>query len=476
MKIKSKEKSIYLIFNFIWLITITSTIIDSSPFPIDPCQQSDAVRTAALNNYYLVYNYSWGGPESEFSNAIALNTSGDLYFVGATESFSDNFDNFLAKYSNAGYIEWIEIWGGDDDEQLTDLALDSSGNIYVTGYNDEIANNKSNAHIAKYNSSGHSLMNITWGGPEEDVPYGIALDPSGNIYITGLVGSFGSGFDAFIAKFNSTGHSKMNITWGGSDTDTGDDIVLDPSGNIYITGYTKSFGAGEEDAYIAKFNSSGHSQMNITWGGSTREGGHDIELDTSGNIYIAGRTNSFGSGADDVFISKYSSVGVSLNNITWGGTSSEYPEDMTLDSTGNIYITGKTYSFGTGGEMVFLKFNNAGTCLDSTTWGGTDFEGGRGIDLDDSGNVYISLNSWSFGIEQVFLTKYSPISEDPGNGNGEEPETEDDDTPDDPFGIILTSLFVGISIGGIAGIVIGAWIKENPEKLKNISEKLRKTR
>ncbi|MBY8989594.1 MAG: SBBP repeat-containing protein [Candidatus Lokiarchaeota archaeon] len=303
--------------------------------------------------------------------------------------------------------DFINTWGGIDSDTGWDIALDDSGNIYISGSTESFGAGKDDAFIAKFDSSGNSILNITWGGSGIDAGTGIVLDDSGNIYITGATNSSGTGnFDAFIAKFNSTGHSLLNITWGGNDADGGYDILLDDSGNIFITGYTESFGAGDNDAFIAKFNSTGHSLLNVTWGGSDSDDGYSIALDALGNIYIAGSTWSFGI---DAFIAKFNSSGHSLLNITWSGGDAQFGWDMALDGSGNIYITGYVYGFGNLAQAFIVKFNNTGHLKMEIIWGGNNYDVGFGIALDGSGNIYITGTTDSFGAGgyDLFIAKFN---------------------------------------------------------------------
>jgi len=264
-----------------------------------------------------------------------------------------------------------------------------------------------------------SNLSITWGGGcSFDYGYGIALDASGNIYITGETWSFGAGSaDAFITKYDSAGNSLLNITWGGGSSDVGYGIALDDDGNIYITGYTGSFGAGGADAFIAKYDSAGNSLLNITWGGGSDDVGNSIVLDTSGSIYITGATWSFGRGGADAFIAKYDSSGNSLLNITWGGgiTLDDIGNSIALDTSGSIYITGETWGFGTDSEDAFIaKYDSAGNSLLNITWGDGRQDYGYGITLDDDGNIYITGYTEDYcaghwGFYEAFIAKYSLV-------------------------------------------------------------------
>jgi len=410
--IKNKTKNhILLLIGIFCCLALVSNALNSSPTSLKTSEHSLGVRSAAKRVYGSDLNITWGGSDYDSGWGIVLDGSGNIYITGETDSFGAGVrDAFIAKYDSAGNSLLNITWGGSNIDSGWGIVLDDSGNIYITGRTYSFGAGSYDAFIAKYDSAGNSLLNITWGGSNIDSGSGIALDDSGNIYITGRTRSFGAGsYDAFIAKYDSAGNSLLNITWGGSLYDHGRGIALDGSGNIYITGRAYNFGTGGSDAFIAKYDSAGNSLLNITWGGSDHESGRDIALDESGNIFITGYTYSFGAGWCDAFIAKYDSAGNSLLNITWGGSDYDSGSGIALDDSGNIYITGRAYNFGTGGSDAFIaKYDSAGNSLLSITWGGSDSDQGMGIALDGSGNIYIAGETDSFGAgdRDAFIAKY----------------------------------------------------------------------
>jgi tetratricopeptide (TPR) repeat protein len=149
------------------------------------------------------------------------------------------------------------------------------------------------------------LWTKTWGSSDYESGYGLALDGSGNAFITGYTYGYGAGgSDAFVLKYNSDGNLLWNNTWGGSDSDSGRGIALDGSGNVFITGYTNHSGEGY-DAFLLKYDSAGNQLWYKTWGGSEYDDGRGIAVDSSGTVFITGSTRSFGEGFDDIFFLKY---------------------------------------------------------------------------------------------------------------------------------------------------------------------------
>ncbi|MHA1872235.1 MAG: SBBP repeat-containing protein, partial [Promethearchaeota archaeon] len=160
---------------------------------------------------------------------------------------------------------------------------------------------------------------------------------------------------------SSSGDIKLSFEtiWGGADWDEGNGIAVDSNNNIYITGYTESYGARYADAFLLKYSPNGNLLWSTTWGGVNWDEGNDILVDSNNNIFITGATRSYGARYADVFLLKYNSNGSLLGNTVWGGADYEKGTGISVDSNNNIYITGYTESYGAGGyDILLLKYIN----------------------------------------------------------------------------------------------------------------------
>jgi hypothetical protein len=298
------------------------------------------------------------------------------------------------------------------------------------------------------------------GGTQNEIGRGIAVDAAGNAYVTGTTpsmdfpttssaydGSYNDNGDIYVTKFNPAGSALVYSTYvGGLDYDWAHDIVLDNSGNAYVTGYSHSFdfpatpgalqttkGGGTsniEDAIVFKLNPAGSSLVFSTFlGGDQLDWGEGIALDNQSNVYVTGMTmstvfptteNAFDTvpdGNGDVFVSKISADGSQLLYSTYlGGALQEYGFDIALDADNNAYIAGRTQSqnFPTtsgayqtshkGGTMeaFVTKLNATGTGLIYSTYlGGSGWDFGHGIALDSAGNAYVTGGTASFDFPSV---------------------------------------------------------------------------
>jgi hypothetical protein len=358
----------------------------------------------------LLYSTYLGGSGYEYSWGIAVDSSGNAYLTGNTDStdfpttsgafdttLNGGGDAFVTKLNSSGAsLLYSTFLGGSDYETGLGIAVDSSGNAYVTGQInstnfpttsgafDTTFNDSYDAFVTKLNASGTGLLYSTYlGGSNYEYAYGIAVDSSGNAYVTGQTystnfpttsGAFDTtlnGGDVFVTKLNSSGASLLYSTFlGGSNYEGGDGIAVDSSGNAYVTGQTSSTdfpttsGAFDTthnsggDAFVTKLNASGASLLYSTYlGGSDYEEGWGIAVDSSGNAYVAGYTYSTDfpttsdafdttfNGSSDVFVTKLNASGASLLYSTYlGGINYEFNYGIAVDSSGNAYVTGEVLS------------------------------------------------------------------------------------------------------------------------------------
>ncbi len=356
----------------------------------------------------LVYSTYLGGSGTDSANGIAVDSVGSTYIVGTTNSTNfptvnskqsatgGGYDVFVTKLDSTGTtILYSTYIGGAGDDTGYRISVDLSGNAYIAG--DTISSNfpvqnayqsvkkaGSDAFVAKLNPAGNTLLYSTFFGTDSpDSARGIAVDGSGNAYITGYAGSglpmvnaqqatYGGGSsDAFVAKFSPTGSLLYSTYLGGSDAGQGSAIALDGL-NLCVAGTTSSSnfptvnprqGAlnGPTDTFVAKLNASGSSLIFSTYlGGSTitngQEGIAGIGTDASGNVYVTGTTfssdfptqNAFQPamhGLWSAFVTAYSASGSAyIYSSFLGGCCGSYGYDIAVQPSGAVTVVGQTDS------------------------------------------------------------------------------------------------------------------------------------
>jgi len=237
----------------------------------------------------------------------------------------------------------------------------------------------------------------------------VAAADDGSVYLAGYTASFGAGDgDAFLVKFNATGSQLWNHTWGGLSEDDGAAVVV-YSDMVYLTGYTWSFSAGWSDAFLAKFNSTGAQLWNRTWGGIQWDVAKGGAASMDGTINIAGATGS------DAFLAKYDASGTLLWNRTWGGLGWAEGWGVAATTDGSLFLAGLTAPLEEDADAFLVKFSAAGDQLWSQTWGGAGEDHGLDVAAAAGGVIYVtgSTNSSGAGGYDAFLAKLTIVMPSP---------------------------------------------------------------
>jgi RHS repeat-associated protein len=400
----------------------------------------NAAGSALVYSTYLGgngYDYGQGITLDSTGNAYIVGYTTSTNFpttVGAFQTTIGSVQNaFVSKLNAAGSaLVYSTYLGGSGTDVGQGITVSSTGNAYVTGYTTSTnfpttigayqrvlgGLNAYNTFVSQLNAAGSALVYSTYvGGNGADFGQRIALDSAGNTYITGntvstnfptTIGAFqttiSGGYDAFVSKLNATGSALIYSTYlGGSGSDEGYGIAVDSSGNAYITGYTAStnfpttigayqttFGGGNYDTFVSKLNAAGSALIYSTYlGGSGDDVGHGIVVDSSGNAYITGYTASTNfpttigayqaaiGDSSNTFVSKLNAAGSALAYSTYLGGGYNNGNAIALDTSGNVYITGNTFSanfpttYGGGWDVFVTKFSTAsieGPANSSNSW------------------------------------------------------------------------------------------------------------
>jgi len=392
----------------------------------------------------LIWATFYGGNGLDGPVSIDIDNSGNVFvggycsntgfpvqdagtFFQATNLNPSFQDVFIIKFTNDGNQLWATLYGGSASEQTYDINLDANGNVFLTGWtfstNFPVQNagtffqgtngGNSDAFILKFNNAGTRLWATYYGGGGADRGYSIATDGNGNVFVAGRAastnlpvqnagtffqGTNAGGLDGYILKFNNAGTRLWATYYGGSGSDTPNYIAIDGSNNVFVTGVTSSTNfpvqnagtffqgtnaGGTFDGFILKFNNAGTRLWATYYGGSLRDDPMGIVTDGSGNIFITGYTASTdfpvltagtffqgtNAGGRDAFIVKFNNAGTRLWATYFGGSGNEVlssSKNLAITSCGDVYM-----SIETSSTVLPLQASCDAGYFDNTYNGGT---------------------------------------------------------------------------------------------------------
>ncbi len=462
----------------------------------------------------LAWSTHLGGAQNDYATDVAADTTGNAYVVGWTDSpgwasggfdtkYEGNFgDAFVSKLSGAGKHLWTTYIGGTVSDSGRAITVDAQGNVYVVGYttsagwtsggyDTQFAGNdqhEGDGFIVKLTSAGAHAWSSYLGGNSHDTAESVAVDAGGYIYAAGttkstdwITGGFDESFgggagDVFLVKLTPAGGYAWGTYLGGGMGDSEAFVAVGDANSVYVLGTTESTGwavrgydttfGGDSDTFLAKLNDTGRHLWSTYLGGTGKETGGGLAVDSSGAVYAGGSTNSpnwvsggfdatLGDTYSDGYIVKLASDGRHLWSTYIGGANGELADDICVDKDGNVYSVGDIYvgqgwqvspwvsggfdtTFNGGSYDGFVvKVTTTGTHAWSSFIGGAGDEGSSGVAVNPAGEIFVvggtASAGWTSGgfdttldgEEDAFVIK---ITGGAGTGPGTEPgpDTEPD--------------------------------------------------
>ena len=301
-----------------------------------------------------------------------------------------------------GYIAgvreaWVASYSGVFDDEPTAMAVDGSGNVYVTGYT---AIPDYSAYVTiKYNPQGHQEWSVGYNPPNgASSAAAIAIDHSGNVYVTGTSGTYGSADPDYVTiKYDNSGQQQWIAQYNGgvSFDDGATAIAVDASGNVYVTGHSGSLSS---DYATIKYDSSGQQQWVARYNGPGNGDDYPVAVavDALGDVYVTGSSPGSGTGTDYATI-KYDNAGQQQWVARYVGSGiGDQPAGMTIDRSGSVYVTGTSWGSRriSVSEYATIKYNNSGEQQWVARYNGPgNGSEATGIGIDGSDNVYVTGGS-----------------------------------------------------------------------------------
>ncbi len=362
-------------------------------------------RGALSQDWIAIEDFKNDHPEG-----LVIDSSGNIYVAGYMDNLNSTTteeietDIFLLKCDSLGNKQWSRTYDVNKIELCYDLVLDSQNNVYLVGFTELDGDS---VLLIKYSSSGHLQWNRTWGKYAEGTS--IKIDAVDNIFVCG---NMKNEDDIFLQKYDISGNLIWNRTWETPERYAATSMALDSSSNIFIGGITfvSETIPAIHNIFLVKYNSLGVFQWNLTCQTPKREYCYDIIVDSLDNIYILGRIIYELPLNSEIRLRKYDNTGNLIWNATWGNSEAVNTGDgLAIDASDNIYITG-----GTSGDVLVLKYDSTGDLKWNYTQVSLDNGKGSAIKIDSSENIYIcgTTRGISYYFD-AFLLKLSKASDQP---------------------------------------------------------------
>ncbi len=358
----------------------------------------------------ITFEKTYGGSNYDYGYSVHQTNDNGYIITGYTKSFgAGDADVYLIKTDENGDTLWTKTFGGTKYDCGQFVQQTNDNGYIVTGSTKSFGNDTSDVYLIKTDENGDTLWTKFFGGIDEDYGYSVRQTNDSGYVIAGETKSFGAGnFDAYLIKTDKNGDTLWTKTFGGIYDDKGYSMQQTIDSGYIIAGMTWSFGAGDNDVFLIKTDENGDTLWTKTYGGTEKDYGYCVQQTNDNGYIITGLTWSFGAGSDDIYLIKTDENGDTLWTKTYGGVYWEYGKSVEQTNDNGFIISGITWSYCIGyGDVYIIKTDENGDTLWTKTFGDSSWDYGRAIHQTNDNGYIIAGETQSFGAGagDVYLIK-----------------------------------------------------------------------
>ena len=324
---------------------------------------------------------AFGGAQEEFAYSFQSTDNGGFIVAGRTFSVGvGGWDSYITRLNSNGDTLWFKTYGNTQYDEFQDVDTTSDGGFIAVGHT-WTSDWAGNVYVVRTDANGVVIWSKEYGGAIglSDKGYSIRETSDGGFIVCGTTSTYGAGSDdVYVLKINSTGALTWSAVIGTSGVnEAGREVQQTSDGGYIVAGYTDGLGTSFYDVYLIKLNSAGTVQWKKTYGGSSYDFAYTVQQTTDGGFVLGATTNSFGAGNWDAYLIKTDASGTLQWSKTYGMSGEDRVQCARQTSDGGYILCGRSSSFGSGNFDATLHKTDANGNLQWTKGygGGGDDQG-----------------------------------------------------------------------------------------------------
>ena len=355
-----------------------------------------------------LWTRTYGAIDSDVGFSVQQTTDGGYIIVGGTSSYgAGSSDVYLIKTDKYGDTLWTKTYGGIDSDVGFSVQQTTDGGYIIAGGTSSYGAGSSDVYLIKTDANGDTIWTKTYGGVEFDVARSVQQTSDSGYIVAGYTWSYGAGiWDVYLIKTDSNGDTIWTRAYGGTESDQGYSVQQTTDDGYIIAGWTASYGAGDDDAYLIKTDTNGDTIWTKTYGSPHEDDAYSVQQTTDGGYIIVGMSHPTGLEEGDVYLIKTDMNGDTIWTKIYERSGFDFAYSVQQTSDGG-YIVANNINYD---NIQVIKTNVDGDTLWTTTYGGAKYDFAYSVQqtTDDGYIIAGWTDSYGAGSGDVYLIKVLP--------------------------------------------------------------------